>query len=70
MISSLRNRSGRSTVDFVKDFCVFVTEAKEDDEVVDAVFCDLSKAHDCVSHDPIMRKLECLGVSHDAKIGW
>lgn len=49
MISSLRNWSGRSTVDFVKNFCVFVTEAMEDNEVVDAVLCDLSKAHNCFS---------------------
>lgn len=37
-----------------------VMEAMEDNKVVEAVFCDLSKAYNCFSRDFILRKLECL----------
>lgn len=53
-------RSGRSTMDVVCQFCTFVMDAVDDNEVVEAVFCNLS------SHELVLRKLESLGVSDQA----
>lgn len=53
-------------VDAVREFCVFVIEAMEDNEFVEAVFCDLLEAYNCLSRDFILRKLVCLKML----IGW
>lgn len=44
----------------------FVMEALEDNEFVQAVFCDLLEAYNCLSRDFILRKLVCLKML----IGW
>lgn len=53
-------------VDAVREFCIFVTKAMEDNKFVEAVFCDLLEAYNCLSHDFILRKLVCLKML----IGW
>lgn len=47
-------------VDAVREYCVFVIEAMEDNEFVETVFCDLFEAFNCLSRDFILRKLVCL----------
>ncbi|XP_054281282.1 uncharacterized protein LOC128998951 [Macrosteles quadrilineatus] len=58
--------SGKLIVDAVCQFCTFVMDAMGNNEVVEGVFCNVSKAYDCVSHQLVLRKMESLGVSDQA----
>lgn len=51
-------RSGRSTVLAILDLVSFILDGFESREHVGAVFCDLSKAFDCVSHELLIKKLD------------
>lgn len=47
-------------------FCTFVMNVIKDNNVVDATFCGLSKAYECVCHELVLGKLERLDVSDKA----
>lgn len=55
-------RRERSTTDAVNELVGHVVECFEGGESVSAVFCDLSKAFDCMSHQILLDKLVYYGV--------
>ena len=59
-------RSGRNTTQAVCDLINYVVGAFEQRESVQAVFCDLSKAFDCVEHNILISKLKFYGFADNA----
>lgn len=55
-------RRKRSTNDAVYAFLKSIVEFIESGDCPTGIFCDLSKAFDCVSHDLILIKLERIGI--------
>jgi hypothetical protein len=55
-------RTGRSVVDAGVDFCESVIGSIESKEKVVGIFLDLTKAFDSVSHDLLLKKLDCIGI--------
>lgn len=51
-------RQGRSTVSSILNFVTSILEAFENMEYTSTIFCDLSKAFDCVSHSLLVARLE------------
>lgn len=51
-------RQGRSTMTSITDFVTSVLEGFENREYTSTIFCDLSKAFDCVPHDHLIAKLK------------
>ncbi|GBP00810.1 hypothetical protein EVAR_67855_1 [Eumeta japonica] len=54
---------GRSTIDAGVELVEKIFEAWEDSRNAIGVFCDLSKAFDCVNHETLIRKLHHYGVT-------
>lgn len=57
---------GRSTTDAGVELLAHIFEAWEESHDALGIFCDLSKAFDCVSHDTLVRKLHHYGVRNTA----
>ena len=55
-------RKQKSTGDALRVLVGRVVECFERGESVSAIFCDLSRAFDCVSHEILLRKLNCYGI--------
>lgn len=51
-------RSGKSTTLAILNLMEHISEAFEEGHYMETMFCDLSKAFDCVSHDILLRKLK------------
>nr|CAI5867150.1 unnamed protein product [Callosobruchus analis] len=56
-------RGGRSTVQAVTHFLKSILEAVESGECPVGVFCDLSRAFDCVNHELMLNKMYCCGIN-------
>lgn len=59
-------RQNKSTSDALRDLVGYVVECFERGESVMAIFCDLSKAFDCVSHQLLLNKLVHYGIRGNA----
>ena len=57
---------GRSTTDAGVELLKNIFEAWEDSQDALGIFCDLSKAFDCVHHDILIRKLHHYGIKNKA----
>lgn len=57
---------GKSTIDAGSKLTEFIIEAWEESHDVIGVFCDLSKAFDCVCHRTLVGKLEHYGLSNES----
>lgn len=57
---------GRSTLDAGTKLISFILDAWESKHDALGVFCDLSKAFDCVHHDTLLMKLEYYGIAAQA----
>jgi hypothetical protein len=55
-------RDGRLTQDAIFHLTDTIYEAWNNKELVLGVFCDLTRAFDCVKHDLLIRKLEYYGI--------
>ena len=62
-------RPNRSTTDAVTNLVGEILTSFEDNQMVLALFVDLKKAFDTVSHEIILSKLSCLGVN-DIELCW
>jgi hypothetical protein len=62
-------RRGRNTSEAVAKFVNEVVEALDGRKSVAGVFCDLTKAFDCVNHKIMLGKLELYGVEN-RELGW
>lgn len=62
-------RSGRSTTTAVSNFINWVSGGLDGSQSTAAVFCDLSKAFDCVNHDILINKLKHYKFSKSA-LSW
>lgn len=54
----------RSTIDASAALLKHILKAWELSKNVLVVFCDLSKAFDCVNHQTLISKLECYGIQN------
>lgn len=59
-------REGRSTVQAILNLVSAILEGYENKEHTVTVFCDLSKAFDCVSHNLLLRKLSYYGFDRNS----
>ena len=59
-------RSRKSTTDALMYLISKIIDGTESKEIVGAVFCDLTKAFDCVSHDLLISKLKCFGFENNS----
>lgn len=57
---------GRSTTDAAASLMKHIFDAWEHSQDAIGIFCDLSKAFDCVEHETLIRKLEHYGLSGNA----
>ncbi|CAK1600201.1 unnamed protein product [Parnassius mnemosyne] len=57
---------GRSTTDAGVELIKYIFNAWENSQDALGIFCDLSKAFDCVHHETLIRKLQHYGVRSDA----
>ena len=55
-------RKGKSTVTAINQLLLRIVQGFEDGDYVACLFCDLSKAFDCVNHDLLIEKLQCYGI--------
>ncbi|KAI8423332.1 hypothetical protein MSG28_014346 [Choristoneura fumiferana] len=57
---------GRSTTDAAASLMKYIYDAWENSQDAIGIFCDLSKAFDCVEHETLIRKLQHYGLSAKA----
>jgi hypothetical protein len=56
-------RDGASTQDAIFNLTDTIYKAWNNKELVVGVFCNLTRAFDCVNHDSLIRKLEYYGIN-------
>lgn len=56
-------RSGKSTVDAAAELIKYISEGLDGSQSTAGIFCDLSKAFDCVNHILLFEKLNHYGIS-------
>lgn len=59
-------RAGRSTCGALLDFVEFSVACFESGDFAGAVFCDISRAFDCIDHNLLLQKLKSYGFSVNA----
>lgn len=59
-------RKSYSTLDAINKLITTIEDGFENKEYVGSIFCDLTKAFDCVSHDILLHKLKYYGFSHNS----
>ena len=55
-------QKNKSTIDAIIDFIENLVESTNNHTTIIGIFCDLSKAFDCVDHSILLRKLELVGI--------
>lgn len=53
---------GRSTETAILAFLNKILRSIDNHEICVGIFCDLSKAFDCVNHEKLLTKMECMGI--------
>lgn len=56
-------QTGKSTVDAAAELIKFITQGLDGSQSTAGIFCDLSKAFDCVNHKLLIEKLHFYGIS-------